>query len=198
MNLKKIIVSVFITLFLSFSITEVMAFAFDVPQESESQMYGNYVGQEKSKWCWAASAENAAKWEVSTTRTQRDAVKYLKGSLLNQYPDVTGTMSDACRAAEYISNNTLSYQSASRMSFAFLCEQVFNSHPVMVGSSYYYSGVYSGGHMMLVVGWTTYNNTETIVYYDPWNGGSRVSCTYDDFCNGTINNLRYEETGYLK
>ena len=65
--------------------------------------------QDKDKWCWAASAENAIIWEGASGRTQWDAVKYPKGTFLDPYPNYSGSIYDSAAAAEYISNNTETY-----------------------------------------------------------------------------------------
>ena len=43
--------------------------------------------QEKSNWCWVASARNSVHNEMDNHRTQKAAVMHIKGTLLNWYPN---------------------------------------------------------------------------------------------------------------
>lgn len=71
------------------------------------------VKQEKTNWCWAASAENSVRYEMKNPRTQKSAVNKIKGTTKEAYPNVGGTLSDIKKAAVYISRNTESYFNSS-------------------------------------------------------------------------------------
>lgn len=80
-----------------------------------TSLLASYVVQDMSNWCWAASAENAIRWELassSLTRTQWDAVNYIKGSAFIPFPNVGGAIYDSRDAAEFISMNTKEYTAA--------------------------------------------------------------------------------------
>ena len=52
------------------------------------------VKQQKTNWCWAASAENSVRYEMKNPRTQKSAVNKIKGTTRDAYPNVGGTLSD--------------------------------------------------------------------------------------------------------
>lgn len=193
--MKKFI-SLFIALAVLLGLSTTVAYAAIPSGITGSQLYAGYVIQDKSNWCWAASAENAIIWEMSPTRDQWDAVYHIKGWLLNPYPNVSGSIFDSRDAAEYISKNTEEYiATESSKSFAFVSEQVYNSHPVINGAGYYSSGVRNGGHATVIVGWSNATGTNRITYYDSITD-TRETCTFTAFCNGTYNSRRYDQTCY--
>ena len=57
------------------------------------------VKQQKTNWCWAASAENSVRYEMKNPRTQKSAVNKIKGTTRDAYPNVGGTLSDIKKAA---------------------------------------------------------------------------------------------------
>lgn len=90
------------------------------PGVHSTALLATFIKQEKSLWCWAASAENAVRcelWENLPERTQRDAVRYLKGTLFNSYPNVSGNFNDIKEAAEYISMDTLEYTTSGKKTY---------------------------------------------------------------------------------
>ena len=133
---------------------------------------------------------------MNPTRTQWDAVFYIKGWLLETHPNVTGSIYDSKLAAEYISNYTESYiSSQTTKTFSFLSEQIYNDHPVIVAAGYYSStGTRNGGHATLIIGWSKTNGNK-IVYYDPLTG-TYETCTFTAFCNGSYNGRQYDQTCY--
>ncbi len=152
--------------------------------------------QDKDKWCWAASAENAIIWEGASGRTQWDAVKYLKGTFLDPYPNYSGSIYDSAAAAEYISNNTETYTAVeAKEAYSFLGQQIWDRHPVIVGAGYYdSSGNRNGGHATLIIGYT-FDGIEEITYYDSLTGTTET-CTYTQFCDGSYNKRKYDQTCY--
>lgn len=129
-------------------------------------------------------------------RTQKDAVRHIKGSLLNPHPNVGGSIYDSRDAAEYISENTEDYiATESKKSFTFISEQLYSSHLVITGAGYYSSGVRNGGHATVLVGWSKANGTNQITYYDSATG-TRETCSFAAFCNGTYNGRCYDQTCY--
>lgn len=190
--------------FLSVVLSILLAFNFAllvnaaIPSDvSGTRLETEYLKQQKSNWCWAATAENAIIWEMSPTRDQADAVKKIKGSLLNPHPNESGTIYEMRDAAEYISNNTKSYTATnSTKSFNFISERIYKHHPVLTGAGYYNgSGTRTGGHATLIIGWDTSTGTQRIVYFDP-NDGSYKTCSFADFCSGSFNGREYDQTCY--
>ena len=152
------------------------------------------VKQDKTNWCWAASAENSVrgtyKYHLGSTpsRDQWDAVEYIKGSYVNS----GGTIIEIKIAADHISNNKYRWSSAgSTKTFDFLKGRITNYvTPVIAG--YYSSG---GGHAMTCVGYKIdSSNTEYIKIYDPWDG-TKTYTKYTSYCNGTgYKSLTYSAT----
>lgn len=161
------------------------------------RLFRNYVMQARSKWCWAASSENAILWEMSPTRDQWDAVRFIKGSANDLFPDVSGSIEDSAVAAEYISNYTEDYVAIeSKKSYTFLCQEIYDSHPVINGAGYYnHDDERDGGHATLIIGWSTANGSQDIIYFDP-DTGTVETCTYAQFCDGSFNERKYDQTCY--
>lgn len=156
----------------------------------------DYVEQQKTNWCWAATAENAIIWEGSPTRDQADAVRYIKGTLLNPYPNEGGSLNDMRNAAEYISKNTEEYTAVATVkNFSFISEQIYNEHPVLAAAGYYNAGVRTGGHATLIVGWDISTGAQRITYFDSIDGKYHT-CSYAAFCNGSFNDRIYDGTCY--
>ncbi len=192
---KKRLIAVFILF------TMIVSCAYIPASHIGDSLYGNYVYQDFSKWCWATSAENAIIWEGNPTRTRWDAVYYIKGTPYDPFPNVGGTIYDIALAAEYISGfQDYYYGEYSTESYSFLCEQMYASHPIICVGGYYDSnGDLINGHAVLVCGWyaPTYggNYQYYLTYFDPANLGYRT-CTYSEFCNGSYNNRIYDRTCY--
>lgn len=62
------------------------------------------VEQAKNNWCWAASAEMLKKHQVTTSKTQWDAVNYVFGTSGNPYPDVGADIYDTEKGLRYIAD----------------------------------------------------------------------------------------------
>ena len=154
--------------------------------------------QEKSNWCWVASAHNSVHYETKLHRTQKAAVKHLKGTSTEPYPNLPGTVSEIEQAAEYISWNREYYISSySAKNFDFLKRQVDLDNVTIASAGYYNNNnVRTSGHAVVITGYYISNNNEySIVYFDPWDEIS-YTCTYTEFCNGAFNNRRYDATCY--
>lgn len=134
---------------------------------------------------------------MSPTRDQADAVRNIKGSLFNPYPNVGGSLEDICNAAKYISNNTKTYIGAHEAkSFSFISEHIYNRHPIIACVGYYDdAGTRTGGHAILVMGWDTSTGVQQIKYFDP-GIGTYVICPYAGFCDGSFNGSKYDKTSY--
>ena len=186
-----------IILSICFLLTTTVVYA-AIPSDIVTMRLGaSYVKQDKDNWCWAASAENLVIWEMNPTRTQWDAVKYIKGWVLNWYPDTTGSIYDSAYAARYISNNTKNFSASETCkSYEFIREQIYNSNPVIVGAGRYSSGVRVGGHATLIIGWSKLNGKNYITYFDSALNDD-LECTYEAFCDGTFNGRRYDQTCYV-
>lgn len=163
-------------------------------------LYGNYVPQAKTNWCWAATAQNANIWEKNTERDQWSAVHQLKGSNTNPYPDAPGSLADSVAASEFISYGLDKYDKVeTSKSYKFLVNKINQQHCVSLGAGYYnFWGRRVGGHIVLMCGYTTINSSNAIRYYDSGDGGSMHICTYSDFCDGDYNGRKYDGTVFHK
>ncbi len=150
--------------------------------------------QEKTKWCWVASARNSVHYETDNHRTQKAAVYHIKGSLLNWYPNETGTIYEIEEAAEYISKDTEDYYAVeSTLSFVQLQMEVDYSNATIATAGYYNNGVRTGGHAVVIYGYYISGTDEYILYHDPLDNTTHT-CLYSDFCDGSYNSAIYEHT----
>lgn len=184
-KILKLAIGLFVFIF-AISMTSVIT-------EAESAKFFSYTQkkQAKDRWCWAASAENSVRWEMSITRDQYDAVKKIKGTpIIEPYPNVGGTLADIKNAAEYISENTESYSKTALSqyrgvkSFLFLRDEVKNGDVTILVAGYYDSeGNRYGGHAVTCTGYSTSGDISQIYIYDPLDGSTSL-VKYGYFSNG--------------
>lgn len=162
------------------------------------------VKQAKSNWCWAASAENSVRGSISgVTRTQEDAVREIKGTVNNPYPDTTGSLEDMDRAAEYISDNRLNYgytplsTTNGVKTYSFLRLEINASQIPILDVGYYSNGLRTGGHAVVMVGYSSSDSVFMLYYIDPKNN-ARYGCTYEQFKNGYCQGGNYDGTVWIK
>lgn len=192
---KAIVLLLLVSVFLSSM--SLNAFAAIPAGTVGGRLFRNYVAQARSEWCWAASAENAILWEMTPTRDQWDAVRFIKGSADDSFPNESGSIYESALAAEYISNYNEDYTAIeSKKSYDFLCQEIYDSHPIINGAGYY-GGTNNrqGGHATLIIGWSTASGNQEIIYFD--SATSTVeTCTYAQFCDGSFNTRKYDQTCY--
>ena len=155
------------------------------------------VKQQKTNWCWAASAENSVRYEMKNPRTQKSAVNKIKGTTRDAYPNVGGTLSDIKKAAVYISRNTESYfnSSLSRSSvksFDCLKKEVSSGNVTILVAGYYNGSTRTGGHAVTMIGYDITGGKNYLQIYDPWDGTIN-KCTYSNFKSG-FGNRQYDGT----
>ena len=150
--------------------------------------------QEKTNWCWVASALNSVHYETSSNRTQKAAVMYIKGTVLNWYPNEGGTIAEIEEAAEYISKGTENYTGTdSETPFVFLRNEVNYNNVTIICAGRYSGDVRTGGHAVAVTGYYTSGTEEYITYYDPMTGSNKT-CSYSELCNNAVSGGRYDKT----
>lgn len=156
-----------------------------------------FEAQEKSNWCWVASARNSVHYETNNHRTQKAAVLHLKGSVLGEwYPNVFGNISDIEDAAEYISKDNESYTGANVTgTFLFLKGQIDYRNITIACAGYYNNNVRNSGHAVVITGYHTLAGKNHIVYHDPLDNQTYV-CLYSQFCDGSYNERIYDQTCY--
>lgn len=153
------------------------------------------VQQAKDQWCWAASAEMAAKnASPNSNRTQWNAVAFVKGSSSINQP---GTSNETCLAAEHIAYNNVNFTSNYyRWSMTSIRNEVMhNNKPLITLGGYYTNGNRTGGHFVVID--AVYQTSNYIRYKDPWDATTHW-VTYNAFSDGSYNNRRYEETVYFR
>ncbi len=163
-------------------------------------VYGKYTfttiseKQEKSYWCWVATARGIARGEAFVGKTQTDAVIAVKGENVNK----GGTVQELEAAAEYFApgkNFSVRYR-------AFTFNEIVNAieagHLVGANWGYYYGSVRNGGHSVFIVGYNSNNGQQTVIYCEPLIG-ELVQKNYSDFVSGSEKNytVRYEQSIYL-
>ena len=164
-----------------------------------SEINAGYVSQQKTKWCWAASAENACLAENHHAYNQYYAVQTLKGTIDDPYPNVNGTISDAANAVGVISSGYLTYTYSMDLAFSILADKIYNTHPVIAGMIPKYSWM-GDGHAVLLMGWDTSSGSDVIKYYDPSPSYTvAITCDFFDFCTGNnsyLYNYQYCSSAY--
>lgn len=187
MKVAKVVISIILLL----SVLVVTVYAEDYTFGFLSE--NGFQQQEQSLWCWVASARNSVRFERSILRSQKSAVKKIKGAVIND----DGAITEIEEAAEYISYGTEDYDAIDRkLSFANLKSQVKRSNVTIVCAGYYDSqGNRNGGHAVVITGYLENEQNNYIYYFDPFDGVS-YTCSYTEFCNGTLNNMKYEATVY--
>lgn len=133
--------------------------------------------QESNKWCWAASAVMIGTYYTNSNITQRETVKYVKGS--TKYEG--GTDYEVIKAINYSSNFTKSSSKVKPLKYKKYIEKIDDNHPVALHISWY-SG---GGHMVVGAGYDS--NSRAIRVIDPW---AHTKTTYYDYAS-VINGTRF-------
>ena len=140
-------------------------------------------GQQKSKWCWAASARMLAKhYYPSVTYTQTQAVTQVKESDNN----VGGSVLDAYSAVQYYLSNVYSgtfYMAC--LGYQISMEQLRSSlrsgNVVYVARAKYNEQNERIGHAILVAGYVTTNKEIRFIIRDPYpvNQGKTFITSYE-------------------
>lgn len=162
----------------------------------KEELSAKYVKQQKTNWCWAASAENSVRYERKIKRTQKDAVKKLKGWLLNPHPNIGGNAKDIKEAAEYISSGKENYSYLNKQeTFNFLKRQVHIKNVPIIIYDYYKGKQKTTRHAVAVIGYNDAN--DSIRVYDS-DDGQKHWYDYKTLCNGKIKinklNAKYSST----
>jgi hypothetical protein len=151
--------------------------------------------QQYDTWCWVASAETSGKYLVNSSKTQSDAVKYVKKRIVYE----GGNHLEIAKAANYFTNFQYNYKGyLQAYPLSFLRGQIEDDRlPILCAGHYTPSGDRDGGHATTcyMVAYCS-DGTNLIGYYDPWMPGRRYICIFDDFCSGKYNKRQYDQTIY--
>lgn len=130
--------------------------------------------QEKSKWCWVASALMIGKYRTNSTVTQTQTVTYVKGSPINK----GGTDDEVIQAIHFSSNGTKNASAISPLAFERLIEKIDLDRPFGIHMTWK-SG---GGHMTVGAGYDLHN--KTVYTIDPWENTTNRYYNYANLING--------------
>ena len=161
------------------------------------------VKQAKIYWCWAACAEMAGKTVyLSSNLTQWDVVKHIKGTTSEPYPDVTGNIGESAMGSAYVAYYSRTFKGVySKWNFSQIANSLYKKYPIQAAGGYYDSeNERHGGHVVVIYMTEeieTATSSEQYIYYiDPADGKS-YKCTYTQFCDGSFNGRRYDQTAYV-
>jgi len=187
MKVAKVVISIILLL----SVLATTAYAGDYTFGFLSE--NGFQQQEQSLWCWVASARNSVRFEKTILRSQKSAVKKIKGSVI----DRDGTITEIEQAAEYISYGTEDYDAIEKnLSFSNLKSQVKRGNVTIACAGYYDSNnKRNGGHAVAITGYLENAQNNYINYFDPLDGVSYM-CSYAEFCDGSFNKRKYDFTVY--
>lgn len=170
-----IVLGVFITLGLN-----VLAYTGGVGTTTQWNAMQN---QEKSNWCWVASARNAVSLRKTVTASQSAGVTYGWGNTNNS----PGTTTDIQNVAFYFSNYSYSYSYQNySLPFSSVVSCIAGGRPVIAGTGLGNAqGVRVSGHVVCI--YYVDESTAKIRYKDP-NGSLGVTLieqSFNVFDNGT-------------
>jgi len=184
------------TQFINIFLVVVLLLSLSVTAFAENWYYASNVSlvrQAKTQWCWAASAEMAAKNVYpNTDRTQWHGVQQVKGSTNVNQP---GTSNEACVAAETICYGRADFRSNYfPWTMASIRNEIMNNNKALIVlGGYYNNGQRTSGHFVTID--AVYQTSNYIRYKDPWDA-TQHWVSYTQFSNGSYNGRVYEETVY--
>ena len=127
--------------------------------------------QEKSNWCWAATAKMIASY-LGYSITQSGVVGYIKGSTVNE----TASAGEIRSAIQYAISSRYSVRTEGVLTHIKIQEYISSNRPLGLGVSNG-SGM---GHVMVVSGY----GSGTVTIIDPAANVATKSYTYNALVNG--------------
>lgn len=128
--------------------------------------------QEKSNWCWAATAKMIASFLGYQSITQSGIVGYIKGSTVNE----TASQGEIRSAIQYAINSQFAVRTEGVLFHIKIQEYISNRRPLGLGVSNG-SGM---GHVVVVSGY----GSGTVTIIDPAANVATKSYTYNSLVNG--------------
>ena len=156
------------------------------------------IGQEKSMWCWAASALMAAKTNTYTTKTQSDIVREIKGSVIDEDADEYETL----RAVQYASGNSNYVLLEHTLSEAEIKQKIDAGFPIILCRGWYPNGPRENGHVSVLYGYRFEGTYVKYLIRDPSPVGTGYSYvrSYGQIVDGTatgIDDYKWEHSIFL-
>ena len=145
--------------------------------------------QERSNWCWAASAQCSGYYLNPVPLTQTGAVLSVKGRVI----DEAGSIFEIAEAANYFTMNKYNYVGYEQaFPIALFSGKIMKKHIPIACGGYYRGTRRTGGHATPVhMVYVANDNSKLIGYYDPADNKS-YQCYFNAFCDGSYNNRRYD------
>lgn len=132
--------------------------------------------QEKTMWCWVASARMVGNYcNSSNSRTQSDMVTYVKGSPINE----GGTDYEIEEAIEYICSRD-AIATYNNLSFTEAWNEVMTGDPFIAHVTW--NG--GGGHAITCYAFDKENFNGLAFFHDPWENTASYDVTYDILLSG--------------
>lgn len=153
-----------------------------LPAHAITTLDVNYIKQEKTQWCWAASSQMTGKYVYpSATATQTQIVVHVKGSNINK----PATVAETVNATMFVTNDTINFVGVyNPFSFATVKQYINAGLPIQPLVHKTYSDGTESGHYYVIYGYNETSSGNYLYIVDPWDGyGKYVS--YNDFLNGT-------------
>lgn len=133
--------------------------------------------QQKSNWCWAASAVMVGTYNAGTSVTQNQVVTHVKNGLVNQ----TATTAESIEALKYASGGKKTGTGINPPSFNALVSKMDENKPLQVVTQRTDTGT---GHMVVGAGYNT--NEKTIRIIDPYGTRATKYFNYQGLLDGTV------------
>lgn len=158
-------------------------------------------GQRWCRWCWAASSRMLVNnyFAIPDVRTQNEAVKAVKGSVVNE----PATIGETANAGKYYRSASTSINELNLTtgvwniySESTLKKFFDDGHVVCILRGWYPDGARDGGHFTAIVGYTTIfingNLQHRFIVYDPWPNPEPSSWTAPVITDGQIKTVSYQ------
>lgn len=142
----------------------------------------SFVKQEKTNWCWAATALMTGKCVYpSAVANQTQIVGYVKGSPVNE----PATVDETANGTWYVTNEQIGFSGMrSSLSFSKIKDYINKSRPIqpLVNDG-------NSGHYYVIYGYNETSSGNYLYIVDPWDGYGKY-VLYSNFLNGTWNDSR--------
>lgn len=132
--------------------------------------------QEKTNWCWAASARMVGHFITKSAKTQSSIVQNVKGSVVNE----AASDAETKKAVQYAVGSKYKVSTNNIVPIATFINYIYSrQHPAVI-KVVWNSG---GAHAVVIAGVNSNNNTLYVV--DPWASVTNRWMNFNSMCNGT-------------
>ncbi len=150
--------------------------------------------QQKSNWCWIATARGIARGEKTVRKSQSDGVIAVKGSNVNE----GGKASDIEKGAEYFANGLNFTVLLRELTYYEIVNKINSGHLIGVTWGYYVNGMSRHGHAIYIVGYNNNNGAQKVEYCETLSGDIK-EMEYSDLVSDNISGetRKYERSIYV-